>query len=316
VRYEVAIGLQEGGELGILSEKVLLGSAPKATELKTRPLFPTDVSAPDTVVTSRKPRGQQTVVSSSRGGLAHFRPETGRGWYPVFHLGASRCALANLPEDETQFPIATWLKSMLGKRVHKLVLNSLAMRKPSPPGQPRRFLPDGSNLPWVVAKLGENPERHRAWVQHLRTALPDIEDVETVERPEDKHRYLLIRYRNNLRVPSWAASDGTLRLLALTLPAYLGDLEGVFLIEEPENGIHPRAVGSALESLSSVYGGQVLLATHSPVVLGIANPSQVLCFARNESGATDIVPGNRHPALGQWRGEVSLGVLFAGGVLG
>ena len=59
-----------------------------------------------------------------------------------------------------------------------------------------------------------------------------------------------------------------------------------------------------------------MLATHSPVVLGIANPSQVLCFARNESGATDIVPGNRHPALGQWRGEVSLGVLFAGGVLG
>jgi len=100
------------------------------------------------------------------------------------------------------------------------------------------------------------------------------------------------------------------------LPAYLPDLGGVFLIEEPENGIHPRAVESVLQSLSSVYGAQVLVATHSPVILGLVKPRDVLCFARTREGATDIVNGADHPALRDWRGETDLGTLFASGILG
>ncbi|OAT82356.1 hypothetical protein A6M21_09435 [Desulfotomaculum copahuensis] len=112
------------------------------------------------------------------------------------------------------------------------------------------------------------------------------------------------------------ASDGTLRLLALTLPAYLPDFKGIYLIEEPENGIHPRAVEAMFQSLSSVYNAQILLATHSPVILSQAGADNILCFARTANGATDIVPGNKHPALREWRGETNLSVLFAGGVLG
>ncbi len=112
------------------------------------------------------------------------------------------------------------------------------------------------------------------------------------------------------------ASDGTLRLLALTLPAYLGDFRGIYLIEEPEDGIHPRAVETMFQSLSSVYDAQVLTATHSPVILSMAHPCTVLCFAKTEDEATDIVLGSEHPALRDWHGESNLGVLFAAGVLG
>jgi predicted ATPase len=104
--------------------------------------------------------------------------------------------------------------------------------------------------------------------------------------------------------------------MALTLPAYLPGFQGVFLVEEPENGIHPRAVETLFQSLSSVYDAQVLLASHSPVILSIAEPEQVLCFKKTEDGATDIVAGSEHPALRTWQGETSLGVLFAAGVLG
>jgi predicted ATPase len=112
------------------------------------------------------------------------------------------------------------------------------------------------------------------------------------------------------------ASDGTLRLLALTIPAYLPDFEGIYLIEEPENGIHPKAVETMYQSLESVYGAQILLATHSPVVLSIAEANSLLCFAKASDGATDIVKGNEHPRLREWKGETDLGVLFASGVLG
>jgi predicted ATPase len=104
--------------------------------------------------------------------------------------------------------------------------------------------------------------------------------------------------------------------LALTIPAYLRDLEDVFLIEEPENGIHPRAIETVIQSLSSIYSGQVLIATHSPVALNLLEPHQVLCFAKDSSGATDIVSGNLHPALQAWkRGRPNLGVMFASGIL-
>ena len=112
------------------------------------------------------------------------------------------------------------------------------------------------------------------------------------------------------------ASDGTLRLLALTLPAYLPDFNGVYLIEEPENGIHPRAVETMFQSLSSVYGAQMLLATHSPVILSMAEPKSVLCFAKTSEGITDIVRGDQHPRLREWQGEMNPGTLFAAGVLG
>jgi predicted ATPase len=146
--------------------------------------------------------------------------------------------------------------------------------------------------------------------------LPDLKAIKTVEREEDRHRYLVLELDNGLRVPSWLISDGTLRLLALTLLAYLPEFGGIFLIEEPENGIHPRAVETVFQSLSSVYDSQVLLATHSPVVLSVAKPEQVLCFAKTAEGATDIVRGSEHPRLREWKGETDLGTLFAGGVLG
>ena len=112
------------------------------------------------------------------------------------------------------------------------------------------------------------------------------------------------------------ASDGTLRLLALTLPAYLSDFEGVYLIEDPENGIHPMAMETVFQALRSVYDAQILLATHSPVVLGCANISDILCFKKAENGATDIVSGSDHPALRQWQGALRLSDLYASGVLG
>ena len=126
----------------------------------------------------------------------------------------------------------------------------------------------------------------------------------------------MVDYANGASVPSWLVSDGTLRLLALTIPAYLRDMQGIFLIEEPENGIHPKAMETVIQSLTSIYHSQVLIATHSPVVINQLEPAQILCFAKDGEGATDIVSGDNHPRLKEWKkGEPDLGILFASGIL-
>lgn len=323
IRYEVSIKVESTtGEFLIANEKALLiKPSPQEVENKEVFLFPIARDAPATILSSSKPKITKTIVNKVQGGNDNFYSEvyreSGKGWAPAFRLGPRKSALGNLPEDETKFPVSTWLKRLLTDSVQQIILNSLLIRMACPPGQPRTFKPNGSNLPWVVESLRRRSNSDFArWLGHLRTALPDLINVETVEREDDRHRYLVLCYEGGLRVPSWMASDGTLRLLALTLPAYLPEISGVYLIEEPENGIHPRAVETMFQSLSSVYDAQILLATHSPIILSMAEATDILCFAKTKEGAADIVRGNEHPALSSWHGETNLGVLFASGVLG
>lgn len=92
-------------------------------------------------------------------------------------------------------------------------------------------------------------------------------------------------------------SDGTLRFLALSLPAFLPGYDKTYLIEEPENGIHPEAVEHLYAFLRSAVESQVLVTTHSPVILETAEPDRLLCFSKNREGASQIVSGEQHSAL-------------------
>ena len=318
-RYELAVDVS--GPLRVVSENLWLRPAGQQVSCRVqKTLFPAPLPSPDSIVwplRKRPPSGWKKIVGrGDQPDRVMFRSETS-GWNNPFRVAADKAALASLPEDEEIFPVATWFRRLLMEGIQRLVLSSEAMRLPSPPGRAKGYLPDGSNLPWVVHTLEENhPDHLQNWVSHVREALPDIESIETRQREEDRHRYLILRYRNGLTTPSWLVSDGTLRLLALTLLAYVPGLSGVYLIEEPENGIHPQAVETVYQSLSSVYGAQVLLATHSPVILGMAEPGEILCFARDGNGATDIVSGDEHPRLREWHGEFDLGTIFASGILG
>ncbi len=328
-RYEVAVTWSEPGsgedfaDQGIRLEAETLFLIPRrkpgGREGRQLQIFPSPSKPPRhlVIMPGRQAKtGWRRVVSKTDSGNDYFKSET-TGWNNQFRLGPNKSALANLPEDQERFPVATWVKRVLMEGLQTVVLSAESMRSPSAPGSPTRFLPDGSNLPWVVESLArENPERFSRWVRHLRTAVPDILNVRTEDRPNDRHRYLVVEYTNGLEAPSWVVSDGTLRMLALTLLAYLPDRDALYLIEEPENGIHPTAVESVYQSLSSVYESQVLMASHSPVVLSLASPDEVLCFAQAESGATDVVNGAEHPRLRQWKGAVDLGTVFATGVLG
>ena len=259
------------------------------------------------------------VISKSESGHHTFNSETRiLSTGSALRVGFRRSALANLPQDEEHFPVALWVQNLLMEGIHVLALNSAAMRRPSSPSVPRAFRTDGSNLPLVVRDLrNHHKEDFEDWLDHLRTVLPDLQKIKVVEREEDRHLYLNVYYSNlEHPVPSWLLSDGTLRLFALTLLAYLPNNQEVYLIEEVENGIHPRAIEAIFDSLSSVYDGQVLLATHSPLIVGLTKPEQVLCFAKNPSGATSIVRGSEHPKLRDWQGQVDLGTLYAAGVLG
>jgi predicted ATPase len=316
LRYEIEVGLDSrANEIGLNHETLWLKTTPSLRPEPQRELFPDVPSEAPTLMTVAG-AGRRVAIKKSPGGNDNYYPDGDKSYVPSFKLGRTKAALANIPAVEKSYPVGTWFRELLEQGVQNVVLNSQVIRQPSPPGLGVKFQTDGSNLPWVIAELRRDKVRYDRWIAHVRTALEDIRDIDVVERDEDRHRYLVVRYITGAEVPSWLVSDGTLRLLALTIPAYLSDLDGVFLVEEPENGIHPRAIETVIQSLSSIYNGQVLIATHSPVALNMLEPREVLCFAKDSSGATDVVSGSAHPALKEWKhGQPDLGVLFAAGIL-
>lgn len=324
-RYEIGIGYSKQNEASLLNETFWLKNEAADLDEEEKDehaqldIFPKEPPIKKTLlVGSRKhaPQGWRKVVNKiSDSGNDWFKAESGE-WNNLFRLGPRKSSLANLPEDEEKFPVSVWAKRLLMEGIQVLALNSFAMRQPCSPLAPKHFIPDGSNLPLAVRELAKTKDRFTRWLEHVQTALPDIKNITVKEREEDRHLYIEILYGTNARVPSWLVSDGTLRLLALTLIAYLPSEGEIYLIEEPENGLHPRAVEAVYQSLSSVYDNQVLVASHSPIFLSLANIDQILCFGKAPSGATSIVRGSEHPKLKDWRGEVNLSELFAAGVLG
>jgi len=322
LRYEVGVGLDAEGSITVRDENLwLINPSPKPVTVTAQQLtyFPRELDDRAPLVRpsrAKTPPGHKVVVRKGfPGGNDYFRSER-TGWNILFRLSPQRLALSGVPEDQERFPIVLWFRHFIRQNVQLLQLNSVLMRRPCPSDAPRTFQPDGSNLPLMVSELSKSPQRFEWWLEHLRTILDDLETITVAERPEDRSRYLVVTYRNGLPVPAWMLSDGTLRLLALTLIAYLPHQDRLFLIEEPENGVHPRAIEAVYKALSSVYEGQVFLATHSTLFMAMAEPRHLLVFGKAPSGATDVVRGPDHPALQEWRNEVPLETLFAAGVLG
>jgi predicted ATPase len=319
VRYETEIGVKEH-QVAFLNENLwVIPDLPEPTDKSPKPkTFPLSNITYDSLLTQTPPEDWLNISSKSNRGIDKFLPETRASKIRFnFKFGIGRSSFGSIPEDPKKFPTALWFKELLGSQIQKVNLNSEKLRTPSSALDSKtHYETDGSNLPHLIHLLEtQHQDVLKDWVAHIQTALPDIETVRTIERPEDRARYLIIEYAGGIQVPSWMVSDGTLRLLALTILAYLPNIGGVYLIEEPENGIHPRAVETVIQSLKSVYNAQIFIATHSPVILNMLEPSDLLCFARTPQGFTDIVRGDLHPSLEKWKGEISLGTLFGSGVL-
>lgn len=328
IRYEIGLRLSDAEGLTVLNEYVFL--------------FP-DSHPPDRRqsgyhgVYAEANKHWQVILKREFDSETQFTsevptPETGG------RLAKLRTAKAALPktlpalprvlfESEQEYPAARWLHGLLTTRTVFLEPNWATMRLASPPGQPRSISADGRNIPWLALGLKRQDatedapadyrsERYQDWVAHVQTALPQVQDIDVRERPDDHHSYFVISYHGGFQVPSSGLSDGTLRILALTLLPYLPHQPAIFVTEEPENGIHPQAIETVLQSLASLYDSQVWVSSHSPVVLARTKLDQLLCARTTDDGAIEIVPGTDHPRLLDWQGHIDLGSLFAAGILG
>ncbi len=85
-------------------------------------------------------------------------------------------------------------------------------------------------------------------------------------------------YVNDSWIPWSYISDGTKRLFNLIIQTALIE-DGIILIEEPELGIHPTQLYKLMDFIKvKAFTNQVLVSTHSPLVMDILKPEDLNCI--------------------------------------
>ncbi|MGH7138753.1 MAG: AAA family ATPase [Pirellulales bacterium] len=176
-----------------------------------------------------------------------------------------------------------------------------------PPDRKQAFDPTGYGLGTCLAeqKLASD-EAFRTIVAQFCQSFPEFRGIgfrrvrgQYWQRGSDGSRTpagtgdcfeMFFQRQDGTEVPANLVSGGALVTLAfLTIAELNGDL---LLIEEPENGLHPARLQGIVEMLREVChrraDSQVLLTTHSPLLLDYVRPEQVRLFSRNKSGNVEV----------------------------
>ncbi len=104
-----------------------------------------------------------------------------------------------------------------------------------------------------------------------------------LEPRESEGRYYFAQEEPGLRhlVHQIGTSSGTLRMLALMTALFEGAGSSLVGIEEPENHVHPTALGAFAEYLLKARDRvQILVTTHSPILLDFLKDPGVICIVR------------------------------------
>ena len=79
---------------------------------------------------------------------------------------------------ETLFPAALWFAALLRGAVVYFDPDWETLRSPAPPGCRSGSSRTGRNLPWLALDLqNSNPDDFASWIDHVRTALPQIRSI-------------------------------------------------------------------------------------------------------------------------------------------
>ncbi len=129
----------------------------------------------------------------------------------------------------------------------------------------------GRNLAAVLSRMGKDPnvrEDIREWMEFL---VPTVESVNIERRHLDKRSEIMFKEKHAERAfPAGFVSQGTMFALALLVaildkPAPLS----LTLIEEPERGLHPKAIGELIELMRETATPEhaIWITTHSEAVV-------------------------------------------------
>jgi predicted ATPase len=160
---------------------------------------------------------------------------------------------------------------------------------------PASFESSGQGIANLLSDiLFDNRERFNELEARFIQLVPNISRISLKRESGHSLLRLVDRYSEHL-IPAADISDGTLRLLGFLAALYQSQTPNILCFEEPENGVHPWLLHKMVELLTLVTTEgivgkpvQVLITTHSPVLLNYVKPEQVRAVELDKEGKTQI----------------------------
>lgn len=175
----------------------------------------------------------------------------------------------------------------------------------------------GENLAACLLLMRDTaPEHYRRIVEVIRLAVPAFGDFDFKPHPKAETVLLNWRHRHADEVLGpHQLSDGSLRFMALATLLLQPVLPELVILDEPEIGLHPQAIGLLAEWLKlAAQQTQLLVATQSPLLVDCLTAEDVLVIDCPD-GRTRLRRLNA-PELAEWLTDYTLGELWHMNVLG
>ncbi len=111
-------------------------------------------------------------------------------------------------------------------------------------------------------------------------------------------------------------SDGTLRFLILLSILFNPERGNTICIDEPEIGLHPDMINSVADAIKSAcQNTQLIIATHSPLLLNAFELDEVLIFEKDEHNQTKVNIKSEED-FEDWNENYLTGQLWLRGLIG
>jgi predicted ATPase len=147
----------------------------------------------------------------------------------------------------------------------------------------------------LVDILHTNRERFDELEERLTRLIPNIKRIALPRTQNQTFSLELIDRYSEHHIPATDISDGTLRILGFLTALYQENTPSIICFEEIENGIHPWLLHKMVEllkivSTEGITGNpvQVLITTHSPVLLNYVEAHQVRAVELDKEGKTQV----------------------------
>ena len=186
-------------------------------------------------------------------------------------------------------PPFPWLTEELA-RYRVFQVSPAYTRAPASASGSLEMAKNGGNLAAAIHALSrKEPDALGELLEYVQLAVPSVEAIET-DYVRTRELGLFLREKDmGRRAYASELSDGTLRTISLFLPL-VDPRCPLVVIEEPENCIHPWVVRQFVEAArESSQAKQIILTTHSPVLVSRLKPEELFIVERRQ-GQTTVRP--------------------------
>lgn len=175
--------------------------------------------------------------------------------------------------------------------------------------------PDGRNLPAMLYLLKEvHPIMFTRIEKIIQSIAPYISKF-ILEPSALNSREIELRWVDKgdpeSNFSAYQLSDGTLRFIALAVLLMQPNPPSVIIIDEPELGLHPFAIGKLAGMMQIASNkAQIIAATQSPSLISNFSPNDVIVIDKSESENQTVFSRLNADTLASWLEDYTLGDLW------